>query len=59
MGLTEDEASALSVKLAEAEAHVDPATLALFASFEGTVMVEGTEDHSGHNAHDAHKDHGK
>ncbi|WP_426128411.1 copper uptake system-associated protein [Pararhizobium sp. PWRC1-1] len=59
MGLSGDEASALSAKLAEAEAHVDPATLALFASFEGTVMVEGTEDQSGHNAHDAHKDHGK
>lgn len=59
MGLSEDEASVLSAKLAEAEAHVDPATLALFASFEGTVMVEGAEDHSGHNAHEDHKDHGK
>ncbi|SOC45163.1 hypothetical protein SAMN05892877_11437 [Rhizobium subbaraonis] len=59
MGLSEDEAGTLSTKLADAETHVDPETLALFASFEGTVMVEGAEDHSDHNAHDAHKDHGK
>jgi periplasmic copper chaperone A len=56
MGLSEADASTLSASLADAEAHVDPKTLALFASFEGTVMVEGPEDHSGH---DAHKDHGK
>jgi periplasmic copper chaperone A len=56
MGLSEADASTLSASLADAEAHVDPKTLALFASFEGTVMVEGAEDHSGH---DAHKDHGK
>nr|WP_234624826.1 copper uptake system-associated protein [Agrobacterium vitis] len=56
MGLSDNDASALSAKLAEAEAHVDAKTLALFASFEGTVMVEGAEDHGGH---DVHKDHGK
>ncbi len=54
MGLPEDQADALSAKLLDAEAHVDPKTLALFASFEGTVMVEGTENHSGHDAHKAH-----
>jgi copper(I)-binding protein len=51
MGLPKDEASALSIKLANAEAPMDPKILALFASFEGTVMVEGDEDHSGHSVH--------
>lgn len=62
MGLSEADASALSAKLADAEARVDEKKLALFASFEGTVMVEGAKDHSGHDAHaghDAHKKHGK
>ena len=51
MGLPEDQADALSAKLVDAEVHVDPKTLALFARFEGTVMVEDTENHSGHDAH--------
>lgn len=62
MGLSPADATALASKLAEAEANIDAKTLALFASFEGTVMVEGADNHGGHDAHNghgAHKDHGK
>lgn len=53
MGLSDNEAEAIAVRLAEAEKHLDPQMLALFASFEGTVMVEGENaashvEHSGH-----------
>lgn len=59
MGLSAADATALATKLAKAEANVDAKTLALFASFEGTVIVEGADDHGGHDAHGAHTDHGK
>lgn len=51
MGLSQDQAKSLSTKLAQAEMHIDTNTLALFASFEGTVMVEGDAGHSGHADH--------
>lgn len=48
IGIAEHDAQTLAVNLASAEATLDAKTLALFASFEGTVMVEG-EAH-GHGA---------
>jgi copper(I)-binding protein len=56
MGLSDDEAEAIVTKLAEAEEHIDPQTLALFASFEGTMMVEA-DDAGAHDQHKAHGDH--
>lgn len=52
MGLSDTDAAAIAASLAKAEAQVAPETLALFASFEGTVMVEG-------EAAAAHGDHTK
>ncbi|MDR6820977.1 copper(I)-binding protein [Neorhizobium sp. 2083] len=55
MGLSENDAAAIAAKLAEAEKGMAPEKLALFASFEGTVMVEGDEANAGHQ----HGGHGK
>lgn len=48
IGLPAADADGLAVKLAEAEKGLDPALLAMFASFEGTVMVEGADDGHAH-----------
>jgi copper(I)-binding protein len=53
MGLSDADATSIAAKLAEAEKHIAPETLALFASFEGTVMVEGG-DASAHGEHEGH-----
>lgn len=44
IGLPDADAEGLAAKLAEAEKPLDPSLLALFASFEGTVMVEAGDD---------------
>lgn len=46
VGMSEADAQALADKLVAAESSVDPETLKLFASFEGTVMMGG--EHDGH-----------
>jgi copper(I)-binding protein len=51
VGMSQADAQAMADKLATAESSVDPETLKLFASFEGTVMMGG--DHA-HGAHDGH-----
>lgn len=55
IGLPADDAKALSVSLHEAEAKLDTATISLFASFEGTVVMReeaASEDgHAGHAGH--------
>jgi hypothetical protein len=44
-GLSSVQATALSSKLAEAERHVTAERLALFATFEGTVMMDSSGGH--------------
>lgn len=53
MGLSENDASSIAAKLAVAEKNIAPEKLALFASFGGTVVVEGDEANAGqqHKAH--------
>jgi copper(I)-binding protein len=54
IGLPTDDAKAIAAELADAEAKLDPQTTTLFASFEGTVMMDQTVatdaggDHAGH-----------
>ncbi|WP_244316701.1 copper uptake system-associated protein [Pannonibacter tanglangensis] len=51
IGIAEHDARTLAANLASAEASIAPETLALFASFEGTVMVEGeAHGHGGGHA---------
>jgi hypothetical protein len=47
-GIPPVEADALSAKLAAAEARVAPERLALFAKFEGIVMMDASEAHPQH-----------
>lgn len=58
IGVPEGDAGHLAHHLAEAEASLAPETLALFASFEGTVLVEGAEDGTGHTEGHGHQGHG-
>lgn len=51
VGMSEADAQALADKLATAESSVDPQTLKLFASFEGTVMMGGDDAHGAHDGH--------
>jgi copper(I)-binding protein len=53
-GLSADDAKALAADLAEAEARLDPKVLALFASFEGTVMMAGEAGDAGQGGHEGH-----
>lgn len=53
-GLSADDAKALAADLAEAEARLDPKVLALFASFEGTVMMVGEAGDAGQGGHEGH-----
>jgi hypothetical protein len=56
IGIPATDANDLAHHLAEAEKSLPAETLALFASFEGTVMVEGAEGESGHHhGHGEHK----
>lgn len=56
IGISAPDANDLAHHLAEAEKSLPAETLALFASFEGTVMVEGAEGESGHHhGHGEHK----
>lgn len=54
VGLSSDDASALSAGLREAESTLDPKVLALFASFEGTVMMTKETDGTAHSGHEGH-----
>ncbi len=53
-GLSVDDAKALAADLAEAESKLDPKVLALFASFEGTVMMAGGAGDGGQGGHEGH-----
>jgi len=53
-GLSADDARALAADLAGAEAGLDPKVLALFASFEGTVMMAGEAGDAGQGGHEGH-----
>lgn len=57
-GLTAEEAAAMASAVAEAEAKIDPARVARFATFDGVVMMDGDGNHppveghgSGHGTH--------
>jgi hypothetical protein len=54
IGMSEGDAEHLAHHLAEAEKGLSAEKLALFSSFEGTVMIEGAEGEAGH-AHGDHK----
>jgi hypothetical protein len=56
MGLSEAQAKSAAEKLAAAEATLGADKIALFDSFEGTMMVGGEENSEG-DAHSAHKHH--
>jgi len=51
VGMSQADAQAMADKLATAESSVDPETLKLFASFEGTVMMGGDDAHGAHDGH--------
>lgn len=53
-GLSAGDAKALAADLAEAEARLDPKVLALFTSFEGTVMMAGEAGDAGQDGHEGH-----
>ncbi|MDH6266234.1 copper(I)-binding protein [Rhizobium sp. SG_E_25_P2] len=54
-GISKPDAEALAAKVIDAEKNFDVAKLALFASFEGTVVVDGGEHD--HGATGGHQDH--
>lgn len=51
MGVPAEVASVLAMRLAEAEAKMDPSVVAQFSTFEGTVMMD---ENGGHDAHSGH-----
>ncbi|WP_454855980.1 copper uptake system-associated protein [Rhizobium binxianense] len=54
VGLSPGDATILSARLKDAESTFDPEILALFASFEGTVMMAGEADGATHGGHEGH-----
>ncbi|MBY5357672.1 copper chaperone PCu(A)C [Rhizobium leguminosarum] len=54
IGLSAEDAAALAAKLRDAETKLDPKVLALFASFEGTVMMADDSSAGAHGGHDGH-----
>ncbi|UWU31795.1 copper uptake system-associated protein (plasmid) [Rhizobium sp. WSM1274] len=54
IGLSTDDAAALAAKLRDAETTIDPKVLALFASFEGTVMMADDASAGAHAGHEGH-----
>nr|WP_280950613.1 copper uptake system-associated protein [Rhizobium esperanzae] len=54
IGLSKDVATGLAAKLKQAETGLDPRVLALFASFEGTVMMHAAANDAGHGGHEGH-----
>jgi hypothetical protein len=56
-GMDMASAEKLAALVAADEAKLDPAKVALFDTFEGTVMI-GAEGHAGHGTHKAHGTHG-
>ncbi len=57
MGIAQASAIKLADGLNSAEAHLGAEKIALFDSFEGTMMISGDDGHNG--GHDAHKEHKK
>lgn len=57
MGVPGSDADALAEAIAEAEAQLDAALVALFSSFEGTVMMDDPA-HGGHETGSGHGNHG-
>jgi copper(I)-binding protein len=60
MGVPAATASALAMRLGEAEAKMDQTVVALFSTFEGTVMMNehgGHGEHATHGSGDAHSGH--
>lgn len=55
-GLTAEEAEAMAKAVVEAEAKLDPALVARFASFDGVVMMD---EHGNHPPAGGHGGHGK
>ncbi|NEK18382.1 copper uptake system-associated protein [Rhizobium leguminosarum] len=54
VGLSTDDATALAARLRDAEAKLDPKIVALFASFEGTVMMADEESAAAAGGHEGH-----
>ncbi|NKK81558.1 copper uptake system-associated protein [Rhizobium leguminosarum] len=54
IGLSADDAAGLAAKLKDAEAGLDSSALALFSSFEGTVMMMDETSNSAGGGHEGH-----
>ncbi|PDS31582.1 copper uptake system-associated protein [Rhizobium phaseoli] len=54
IGLSKDAATGLAAKLKQAETGLDPRVLALFATFEGTVVMDAAANDVGHSGHEGH-----
>lgn len=62
IGIPHEQAMAMAAAIVEAEGKLPPATVALFDSFEGTIMIEGgahPQHGHGQQGHDAHAQHGQ
>lgn len=54
-GLSAEEAEAMANAVVEAEAKLDPALVARFATFDGVVMMDGDGNHPPADGHGEHK----
>jgi hypothetical protein len=54
IGLSAHDAAGLAAKLKEAEAGFDPSALALFSSFEGTVLMMNEASNGAGGGHEGH-----
>lgn len=54
IGLSANDATELAAKLKDAEAGLDPSALAVFSSFEGTVMMMNEASNGAGGGHEGH-----
>ncbi|RFB98882.1 hypothetical protein B5K08_04380 [Rhizobium leguminosarum bv. trifolii] len=54
IGLSANDAAGLAARLKEAETGLDPSALALFSSFEGTVMMMNAASNGAGGGHEGH-----
>ncbi|NEJ71433.1 copper uptake system-associated protein [Rhizobium phaseoli] len=54
IGISANDAAGLAAKLKDAEAGLDPSALALFSSFEGTVMMMNEASNGAGGGHEVH-----
>lgn len=54
IGLSADDAAGMAAKLKDAEADLDSSALAVFSSFEGTVMMMNETSNGAGGGHEGH-----